>query len=322
MHNHLVNHHKHHDLKSDNTLHVIGVISNYVRWQSRYRLFRKWEKAMLQTHGVKLYVVEAAYGDRHYEVTEKDNPHHLQLRTNSEIWIKENMINLGVRYLLPRNWKYMAWIDCDVFFDDPNWAQETMHQLQHFMVIQPWQTCLDTGVNGQGTQLFKSFGYQHQRRIRKQKYSTEPYEFGHTGFAWACRREFWENCRGLLDFAILGSADHHMGWGMIGEIAGTANSKISKEYKTRCIDWQTDAVQITKNEIGFTPGNIKHSFHGPKKKRYYQSRWQILIKHHFNPDKDLRYDNRGVMQLVGKPALEQDIKLYNRSRMEDSIDEY
>ena len=30
-------------------------------------------------------------------------------RINSEIWIKENMINLGVKLdLFPREWKYMA----------------------------------------------------------------------------------------------------------------------------------------------------------------------------------------------------------------------
>jgi hypothetical protein len=37
----------------------------------------------------------------------------LQLRTDTPIWHKENMINLGVRRLLSDNYKAFAWIDAD-----------------------------------------------------------------------------------------------------------------------------------------------------------------------------------------------------------------
>lgn len=319
--NHLVNHIENPELTSDNTLHVIGVISNYVRYHSRYRLFREWEKCMLATPNVKLHIVEAAFGDRQFEVTDEGKVNHLQLRTKSEAWIKENMINLGVRHLLPRDWKYMAWIDCDVFFENPFWALETIHQLQHFQVAQPWQTCGDMGFHGQVMQNFKSFGFQHQRRVPKQTSPNQPYEYAHSGFAWACTRAFWEACGGLLDFAILGSGDHHMAFGMTGEIAYTIHRKMSTGFHRRCFEWQQKALRITNGEVGFVNGHIKHGFHGPKKRRYYRERWEVLHSHGYDPDYDMMHDAQGVVQLIGKPKLEQAIRLYNRSRFEDSIEE-
>lgn len=38
--------------------------------------------------------------------------------------------------------------------------------------------------------------------------------YGHTGYVWACTRYFWENVGGLMDFCILGSADHNMALAM------------------------------------------------------------------------------------------------------------
>lgn len=319
MNGHIVNHINHHDLVNDSTLHVIGVCSNPVRYHSRYRLFREWREAMEKTPNVKVHCVEAAFGDRHHEVT-----HHgqdLQLRTRSEIWIKENMINLGVKHLLPRDWKYLAWVDADVFFRDPLWARETIHQLQHFAVVQPWSDCADLGPRGNISRHFKSFGAQHQKRKPKQMHPSQPYEYAHSGFAWACRRDFWEAVGGLMDFPILGSADHHMAFAMIGEVKNTIHKGMSPAFFRKCLEWQKRAVHVTHKEVGFVQGRIEHMFHGPKARRYYRERWQIVIAHAFDPDFDLTYDEAGVLQLIGKPSFEQAIRMYNRSRFEDSIEE-
>src|SRR6185295_6285399 len=104
-----------------------------------------------------LYVVEIAFADRHFEVTSSTNPRHLQLRTSHELWHKENMVNLGVRHLLPRDWKYMAWVDGDVSFNNPNWALETIHALQHYKIVQPWSECVDLGPKGNVMRTHTSF---------------------------------------------------------------------------------------------------------------------------------------------------------------------
>lgn len=277
---------------------------------------------MLNTPNVQLHIVESSYGDRHHEVTSSTNSNHLQLNTNSEIWAKESMINLGVNHLLPKDWKYLAWLDCDISFRNPGWALETLHQLQHFPVVQPWQNCIDLGYAGNVNTVFDSFGYVLQQGQRPQRNCHEPYRFGHSGFAWACRRDFWENTKGLLDTAILGSSDHHMCFGMINDVQSTIHGKMSKPFGDSCVAWQTKAYQITQGQVGFTTGRIEHFYHGKKKNRKYRERWDILTKHKFDPFIDLRYDHQGLIQLVGKPQLEHDIHLYNLVRQEDALEDY
>jgi len=318
----------HPELVSDNVLHVVGVVSNPVRFHSRYRLAREWLAHMETIPHVKPYLVETAFGDRHHEIA-TDAANHLKLRSRSETWIKECMVNLGVRYLLPRDWSYVAWVDADVEFRDPNWAQESLHQLQHYAVIQPWQQCLDLGPTGNVLQSHQSFGWIQQSRQNMQRPSEarpgatmmDGYPFGHPGFAWAARRDLWEAMGGLLDHCILGSGDHHMAWGFAGDVGASIHKKCTAGYRRRCEAWAARAVRVTHGHVGFCGGRIEHMWHGPKKNRFYQERWQILIDHAYDPDVDLTYDTQGLIQLIGKPGLESALRAYNRSRNEDSIDE-
>jgi hypothetical protein len=318
---HITNQIQHHDLASDNTLHVVTMISNPARYHSRYRLFRDFQARMEKTANIKFYVVEVAFGDRQHEVTDPKNPQHLQLRTNQEIWHKENAINVGVKHLLPHDWKYVAWVDADVTFLNDNWAQETLQALQHYQVVQPWSECVDTGPYGNGKQMFKSFGLLNTNGVRIQAYSTEPYAFGHSGFAWACTRTFWENVNGLMDFPILGSSDHHMAWAMVGHVERSVHGGMTDSFKRRAEEWQRNAVRVTNGHVGYVPGLIIHNFHGAKKNRKYRERWQILIDNKFDPDTDLRRDSQGLLQVVNNPNLLYDIHQYFRQRNEDSIDE-
>jgi hypothetical protein len=327
MYNHLASHIKNHELNNDSTLHVIGVCTNPVRFQSRVRLARKWIEEMEKTPNVKAYVVEGVYGDRLPEVAELSNDRHHIVKIKSEIWLKENLINIGVKNLLPKDWKYMAWVDMDVHFRDSGWALSTIHQLQHYNLVQPWSHASDLDFHGGIHATHKSFGYLHAQG--KQKHhgkGKDGYEYAHTGFGWACSRYFYENVEKLLDFCIFGSGDHHMAWACLGLVKETIHSKVSPGYLKRCFEWQEKAMRATANGvlIGFTHGRIEHNFHGPKTQRQYWNRWMIPIEHGFDPTKDLAYDSQGILQFVGpkKYEFERDIMQYNRQRLEDSIEQY
>lgn len=320
--NHLVSHIHNSTLRSENTLHVVGVLFNPMRYHSRVRLFREWLKEMHATPHVKPYVVELGFGDRHFEVTEDENPDHLRLYADQEIWHKESLINLAVRYLLPRNWKYLSWCDADVFWPDKSWAKETIHQLQHYPVIQPWRDCLDLGFNGQVLQHFQSFCFIDQLGIPKQLHPSQPYKYAHSGFAWACRRSFWEAIGGLMDFPILGSADHHMAFGMIDRVQDSVHGKMHDNFKKMCREWAHLAYRACQGHLGYVNTRIEHRFHGPKKRRQYRERWQIFIDHGFDPIRDLTWDKQGLVRLIGKPELLRDCRKYLSQRHEDSIEEY
>lgn len=280
---------------------------------------------MLQTPNVKLHVVEAVYKNRKPEcMPENDEYCYSAYPTSSEIWLKENLINLGVKHQLPKDWKYMAWVDCDVSFSNKNWATEATHQLQHYQIIQPWSDAMDLTFDGGVHKHFQSFGYFTAKRIAHAPSGKNPYglKYGHTGFAWACTRYFYENVEKLLDFAILGAGDNHMAWACLGQSMHTANPAVTDGYKKALQRWQEKAKYACGEMVGYVPGRIEHHFHGPKSRRQYWDRWKILVKYKFDPMKDLKYSNYGVLKLKGKTKLEQAIMHYNRERHEDSIENY
>ena len=110
------------------SLHVLTMLENPLRWQARYRNYWMFERHVEQS-GAILYTCEIAFREREFEITRAGNPRHLQLRASSELWRKENALNL-LAARLPADAKYLAWIDADVQFARPDWAQETLHLLQ------------------------------------------------------------------------------------------------------------------------------------------------------------------------------------------------
>lgn len=321
MNNHLVNHITSPQLRTDNTLHVIGVVSNFARYHSRYRLFREWYDRMKATPNVKVYAVELALGDHQFECTSSTDPTHLQLRTNSEAWVKESMINCGVRALLPKDWKYLCWSDTDIEFNNANWAQATLNELQRYQVVQPFQQATDLDFSGGILSTFQSFAWMHQLRIQKQRNSKDPYQYAHSGYVWACTRRFFEALpgRGLIDCMILGSADYNMAWGMIGDIDATIHSDRAPSIIRRFKEWERAAVKQTHAELGYVPGYITHYWHGHKYNRHYETRDQIMTRCHFDPDHDLGYDEQGLIRIFNNPKLNYAIAQYNKSRHEDDV---
>ena len=104
----------------------------------------------MDTSSAILHTVEVAFGGRHFEVTEPGNPNHLQLRIHmQELWLKECALNLLIADVIRRHpdAKYFAWVDADVLFSRADWAQETLHQLQHYHIVQMWSMCQDLSID-------------------------------------------------------------------------------------------------------------------------------------------------------------------------------
>lgn len=309
-------------LLTDNTLHVVAVISNPIRFKSRYHLYERFTEAMAKFPEVNLVTVECAFADRGHEVTAVDNPNHLQVRNRSEVWIKENMINLGVRHLLPPDWRYVAWVDADVEPLNPDWAQETLHQLQHHPVVQTWENVVDLGPRNNALQIHTGFAKLYRTGAPYSGTSatgTNPYTYWHSGFAWAATRVWWENVGGLIDRALLGAADHHMAMSMIGQAPGSLPRGIHPGYRKMVMDWQERCVRATQGNIGFVEGSLNHFWHGRKADRRYKERWEILIEHQFDPDHDVSFNGHGMLELhANKPNFKRDLQEYFRARNEDS----
>lgn len=306
-------------------LDVVAVYSNPMRWESRLRLHLDFEKHMLES-GVRLTVVECAYGERPYDLPD-DNPkiNRVRVRAKTVLWNKENLINIGVSRL-PGDWKYLCWCDADIEFRKPGWAAEAVHALQMHDIIQPWSDAYDLGPKDEHLQSHKSFCRQYceghpvyPRGPKWWKFGGGPYDYPHSGYAWCCTRNAFEWLGGLIEFAILGAGDHHMALALIGHCDKSVPGGVDPSYMQGLKLWEARALHHINLNIGFIWGSIEHYWHGSKKNRAYVERWKLVTDNNFNPITDLKKNSTGVLELAGnKPKLKSDIIHYMTTRLEDS----
>jgi len=302
----------------DDILHVVIVISNPCQYAKRFILAKQFIKKFNNELNIKLYIVELAYNNQKFYITDSNNKNHLQLRTDTAaLWHKENMINIGVNKLLPKDWKAFAWIDADIEFENINWALDTLKLLNGSKdVIQLFSHILDLDNNENIMTIFSSFGFQYSKN--KKYYSKTSANFWHPGFAWAMTRKAYDKLNGLYDKSILGSGDNNMALCFINNGIKSININASEGYKKSILEYQSKAHNL---RLGYIPGVIRHFFHGSKKNRKYSERWQILIKNNYDPYKDIMKNKDGLLiptEECPKKLLEE-IHNYFKERNEDEI---
>jgi hypothetical protein len=302
-------------------LHVVTARFNPLRWETPDRHFRDWVGHVLDS-GARLTVVEVQYGRRDF-VCALPHVNHVGLHADSWAWCKECALNEGIRRIPDA--EYVAWGDADVWHRKPGWARETVEHLQHYRVVQTWSRALDLGPNDSLIGVHHSFASQYLEGAplvasgkHFWKFDGGYAEYPHSGYFWACRRELLDWTGGLFELAGMGSADHHMALAFAGLVERSWPHGTSETYKRHLLRWQERAVRFVNGRIGVVPGIIEHRFHGAKQNRGYLGRWDMFVKHGFDPDTDLKRNSFGVLEWAGnKPELEREWDLYLRSRRED-----
>lgn len=176
--------------KIEEKLHMIICVSNPCLYQKRYKLAREFIRRMRNNLDVILYVVELVYDNNDFVVTDHWNKNHMRIRTDSKpIWLKENLLNIGVK-MLPSDWKAVAFCDADIRFENIHFADDALRILNGYKdVIQLHSHCLDLDEEGKPMKIFSSFGYQH---AMKQEYSRKDHHFFHGGYNICMTRQAYE----------------------------------------------------------------------------------------------------------------------------------
>jgi hypothetical protein len=299
----------------EDALNIIIVISNPCLYAKRYILLKEFVKRIEEEEeNVNLFIVELAYKGQKFYITDKQNKNHLQIKTDCPIWHKENMINLGVKYLLPSNWKAFAWIDADIEFDNNSWALDTLKILNGSKdIVQLFSHCIDMDKDKNTLNIFNSFGYSFSKN---KKYTAKGLDYWHPGYAWAMTRKAYEKIGGIYDKGVLGSGDNIMALSFINKCKNMNNVNYSQDYNDSMLEFQQKAKNL---RFGYTPGLIRHYFHGSKKNRKYTERWHILMKHEFAPTRHLTYDPYGILIPTAEfsEQFKNDIMDYFKERKED-----
>lgn len=309
----------------DRNLYVIVPLFNPFGFKSRTRLYHQFIREMEES-GVKVFTIEAAFGNKPFEVTQADNPMHMQLRTNVILWHKERLINLAYKQLLhvAPGLRFFGWFDCDITFANRNWVDETLHILSHLGIVQPFSEAINLNSNEEymwncpGTlkHFLSTRGY-HQHPPMPTAYTYA----GHPGLAWCATREVMDQLGGLYDKCVAGSADSIMSNAFKGDWDVYLPGKPTAAMIGSIRSWAETAARVVRGKIGFTRGLVLHHWHGPSEKRGYEKRWDIMSFHQYDPLADVAIDRQsGLYKWAGnKPRLEDDIRYSLSSRNEDEV---
>ena len=92
-----------------------------------YRLFRS-------RLNVPLVAVELSFTGE-FELRADDAEILLQIAGGDVMWQKERLLNIALS-ALPRECDIVAWLDCDVIFASPTWADDARHALKDNLLVQ------------------------------------------------------------------------------------------------------------------------------------------------------------------------------------------
>jgi hypothetical protein len=296
-------------------LFVLCMFQNALDWKSRVRNYETFAANIVHS-GALLYTAEIAFGDRGYDVTDGDNPNHLRLRTDCELWNKEGAINLLIQRL-PRDAEYIAWLDADVVFTRPDWVDATVDLLQEYDVIQMFSHTQDLGSSFQPSgPILQSYYHKYVTVGRDTNKLTKNDWI--TGLAWASKKSVLSKIGMLPDWCVFSSCDRHIAAGFLGTMETSFRGDLRPEYTNRCNQWGQRAYEAVKGNVSYLPGLLLHYWHGERKKRGYAERWNLMADYGFNPDLDIVKDWQGLYRFTNhNPRLQEAFKQLLRTRNED-----
>lgn len=266
------------------------------------------------------FAVECAFGDAPFELPRQENI--VQVRARAPLWQKERLLNL-VWERLPDRFTKVAWLDADVLFENADWAPRTSELLERFPVVQPYEQAIRLP---RGQHAFDGAGAKVEafaavlRRDPDAVTSGEYRRHGHTGHAWAARREVFAR-DGLYDACIAGGGDHLMAHAFAGDWESACLHALlpnSPRHRAHAVAWCERIYPRVRASVASTMGTLLHLWHGGESHRRYEERHFRLAATGFDPERDLRLDASGCWEWAGADATWLDwMRTYFDSRRED-----
>lgn len=252
----------------------------------------------LEKSNINYLVIECVFNDQPFTLPDSSNI--LKVRSKSILWQKERLLNVAANSLPPSCTK-IAWIDCDIFFENENWAVEASKLLDSYKVIQPFDSVIRLpkgafSYEGAGDrwESFASVYHKNPNQLPVSDFTLH----GHTGFAWAIRRDIVSN-HGLYDSCISGSADHLMAHAFTGDFySGCIDQLLGQNDFTvkHFHEWARAVYSNVSGEISYVPGTLLHLWHGDMINRQYLKRSQELARFEFNPYEDILINLEGCWE--------------------------
>ena len=306
-------------MSSINGLWAITSYYNPNRYATKYQNYLLFERA-LRNSGVSLLTIECVFGNEPFTLAASGPI--LQVRANDVMWQKERLLNVAIREL-PLDCTKVVWLDADVLFENPSWAHETAALLEQKPIAQPFEQVIRLPKDqqkycseGETWDSFAASIVRDPDSILSGDFSRH----GHTGFAWAARREIITR-HGLYDACISGSGDHMMAHAFAGDWESACLDRIlgrNTAHKDHFVRWAKAIYPEVRARIGYTSGRLLHLWHGDQTNRRYVIRNQELAAFGFDPDLDIRIGTDGCWEWSSnRSELHQWAIDYYQARKED-----
>jgi hypothetical protein len=250
----------------------------------------------------------------------------IQLTGSDVLWQKERLLNIALD-ALPPSCRFVVWIDCDVVFENPDWASETREALGRARLVQPHGRVFDLRP-GAALDDVDPRAVLMERESMARKYSRGAIDFDATsasmlgqhspGHAWAARRDLLDRV-GFYDAMILGSGDLAMAMAAVGryrdiEAPFQMNRRQAEHYRA----WATRYHEAVEGDLEVVEGTLLHLWHGDLADRGYDARYQGLAAYDFDPFSDVAVDGSGCWRWSSdKPELHDYVREYFERRCED-----
>jgi hypothetical protein len=302
------------------TLHIIIPFFNFSNSKIRKQNLQKTLNCLKSFENIHVVIVNGAYEGQSLEkeaFIKDDKFSYIKYDLPSILWVKENLINLAVKFL-PSNWEYLCWIDSDIIFLNPNWVKETIDTLKKCDIVQLYKTVVYLDENGNiDTNIKIPYHAPLMPSFIAKCIQEKRYFFTPTGFGWGVNKNLYQKIGKFFEFAIIGGGD------FIFAIAATQlyeSAKTAASFKNLPSENYNNKLMSYYNlfkdcKTSYINGLICHQWHGNLSLRDYEPRWDIVLKNQFDPLLHISTNSNGIIYLNDNcKNLQKDILEYFKKR--------
>lgn len=266
-----------------------------------YDVFR----AGCEAAGVPLWTVELAIGDTPHTITGENVVH---VRGADVIFSKENLLNIGFSRV-PRQFDKLAFVDCDLVWDRPDWLWQASELLEKHGAVQLFGHIHHTDAQGRPAHNGPSMARKHLEKLPG---------WGAPGGAWAVHRQMLDLSVGLYDRCVVGAGDMvHSHLGFRGRFDDPWANDLNPAMRQHAIDWARMVWRYVRGDLACVDATVTHLWHGDRSDRQYQTRSMILAD--ADPETWFCYSHEGVLGFTPQapPSIRLALIEYFKARNED-----
>ncbi len=245
------------------------------------------------------------------------------------MWQKERLLNVALQHL-PPSCTHVAWIDCDIVFDNDGWVADAGRQLAEVPVVQLFDEVVHAARDADPAAIRTgSPGWTQPSLVHSMRSASDARQpmanallrnqgAPAMGMAWAARRELLDR-HGLYDRSIAGGGDTAFVGGVLGlaDVVTDMHS-MNAAQRTAYDAWARAVHEDVQGCVGVLTQKAHHLWHGEMADRSARSRHVHLADLGFDPMLDLATGRDGAWRWArDKPALREFLAGYFAARHED-----